>query len=342
MPFWTDIIKRELDDKPIASHLYVTDQCNLDCHYCTEYDNSVPHPSLDDLKMWIEKIKNLGCIRIGLQGGEPLLHPDIVEVVRFCKKMDLKTSMSTNGFKLTRSLIAGLQEAGLDSLQLSVDRMTPIPSTRKSVKTIIPKIKMLKESNLRFNITGVLFKESLTEAQEVLDYGLSNDIPTHVRLIHSGPNGEYAVDRGERDALRKMIDFQIAEKKRGGRIHSTAHLLQYQKSLLNGGGQDWTCVAGYKYFFVSAKGEFWLCSMNHGPSPHIMDVTPELLRSYFHKKDCQDGCGVYCVVTESIANNSPLKYAAVEAWDLVQQKAGKAKRNLLGEPRALTEDPPQD
>jgi hypothetical protein len=34
----------------------VTDRCNLDCAYCTEYDNSWPHPSLDDLKKWIREI----------------------------------------------------------------------------------------------------------------------------------------------------------------------------------------------------------------------------------------------------------------------------------------------
>jgi len=34
----------------------VTDRCNLDFAYCIEYDNSWPHPSLDDLKKWIREI----------------------------------------------------------------------------------------------------------------------------------------------------------------------------------------------------------------------------------------------------------------------------------------------
>src|SRR5438445_644732 len=45
--------KRLIDRKPLQCSLYVTDRCNLDCAYCTEYDNSRPHPSLDDLKKWI-------------------------------------------------------------------------------------------------------------------------------------------------------------------------------------------------------------------------------------------------------------------------------------------------
>ena len=67
--------------------------------------------------------------------------------------------------------------------------MTPIPSTRKSLKTIIPKLELLNGSKLRYNITGVLFKETIQEAQDVVDYGLSNGIPTHVRVVHAGPDG---------------------------------------------------------------------------------------------------------------------------------------------------------
>jgi MoaA/NifB/PqqE/SkfB family radical SAM enzyme len=321
MGFWLKMIKREFDTKPIACHLYVTDRCNLDCFYCTEYDNSVPHPSREDLKKWIRKIKELGCIRIGLQGGEPLLHPDIVEIIQYCKALDLNTSMATNGFMLTPTLIQDLEDAGLDSLQISIDRMTPIPSTRKSLKTIIPKLELLKNSKLRFSISGVLFKETLNEAKKVLDYGLSHGISTHVRLVHASPTGHFRVDPGEKDALKSVIDFQMQEKKQGHKIHTSWHLLKYQNALLNGESVDWTCIAGYKYFFVSAQGKFWLCSTNRQPNTDIMNITPELLRNYFYKKACQDGCGVYCIISESLVNNHPIKFGLSEAWEHLQAKS---------------------
>lgn len=323
MAFWLKMIKREFDDKPIACHLYVTDRCNLDCWYCTEYDNSVPHPPVDDVKKWIRKIKELGCIRIGLQGGEPLLHPDIVEIVRYCKEMDLRTSMSTNGFMLTEELIGELETAGLDSLHISVDRMTPTPSTYKSLKTILPKLDLLKKSNLRFNLSGVLFDGTLAEAKEVIDYGLASGIWTQARLAHADPTGKFRVDPGSKAALEEMLDYQVQEKRKGKKVHTTWNLLRYQKSLLNGGGMDWTCVAGYKYFFVSARGKFWLCSMVRQPNIDLMEVTPELLKSYFHKKDCQQGCGVYCVVSESLANNNPLRFAATEVRGQLQASASR-------------------
>ena len=56
--------KRLIDRKPLQCSLYVTDRCNLDCSYCTEYDNSRPHPKLEDLKMWIEFLRHCGGFRV--------------------------------------------------------------------------------------------------------------------------------------------------------------------------------------------------------------------------------------------------------------------------------------
>jgi hypothetical protein len=160
----------------------------------------------------------------------------------------------------------------------------------------------------------------------MLDYGLSHGISTHLRLVHADPNGHFGVDPGEKDALKSLINFQIQEKKKGRKVHTSWHLLKYQNALLNGENVNWTCVAGYKYFFVSSQGKFWLCSSNHQPNIDIMDVTPELLKSYFHKKECQEGCGVYCIISESLANNNPVKFGISEAWDHLQAKSTR----LLG------------
>jgi molybdenum cofactor biosynthesis enzyme MoaA len=51
---------RVFDSKPWVAHLYVTEQCNLDCHNCNEYDNSIPHPNASDLKRWMDHIHSLG------------------------------------------------------------------------------------------------------------------------------------------------------------------------------------------------------------------------------------------------------------------------------------------
>src|SRR6185437_15569723 len=190
-------VLRVFDSKPWVAHLYVTEQCNLDCHYCNEYDNSIPHPTVADLQKWMDHIRKLGVVRIGFQGGEPLKHPDIGELVRYAKSIGFfEVSMSTNGFLLTRELLVDLEKAGLDKLQISVDRMTPIVSTRKSMKSILHKLDWFKESKVRLHVSGVLFKETLDEMGQVIDTCLDLGIPVHARVVHD----DLVHDRALRDA----------------------------------------------------------------------------------------------------------------------------------------------
>ena len=303
--------KRLVDRKPLQCSLYVTDRCNLDCSYCTEYDNSRPHPSIDDLKKWVRKIRELGTMRIALVGGEPLTHPDIVELVRYCRELGFATSVTTNGFLLTRKLVAQLEDAGLQVMQISVDRMTPSAITKKSFKTILPKLEYFHDSKISLHVTGVICADTLPDAQAVLETGLSRGIPTEVRLVHADPLHRFRVERGPREELESFIDSMIERKRRGEKIHTSDAILNYQRSLLRGEHVEWTCVAGYKLFFVSAQGKFWICSMVH-TNKHIMDVTLDDLFANYKKKSCQEGCGVYCAVSASLLVEKPVRVLGKE------------------------------
>src|SRR3954467_8266281 len=198
--------KRLVDRKPLQCSLYVTDQCNLDCAYCTEYDNSRPHPSIDDLKKWVRKIRELGTMRIALVGGEPLVHPNIVELVRYCRELGFATSLTTNGFLLTRKLVGELENAGLQVMQISVDRMTPSAITKKSFKTILPKLDYFKDSKVSLHITGVICQDTLPESKAVLETGMARGFPTEVRLVHADPLSRFRVARGSKEELVEFIE----------------------------------------------------------------------------------------------------------------------------------------
>jgi MoaA/NifB/PqqE/SkfB family radical SAM enzyme len=319
--------KRLIDRKPLQCSLYVTDRCNLDCAYCTEYDNSRPHPSLDDLKKWLRKIRELGTMRIALVGGEPLIHPNIVELVRYCRELGFATSLTTNGFLLTRKLIAELEDAGLQVMQISVDRMTPSAITKKSFKTILPKLDYFRDSKISLHITGVICADTLPEAQAVLETGLARGIPTEVRLVHADPLHRFRVDRGSQEELERFIDSMIERKRRGEKIHTSEAILNYQRSLLRGEHVEWTCMAGYKLFFVSAQGKFWICSMVH-TDKHIMDVTLDDLYANYRKKSCQKGCGVYCAVSASLLVEKPARVLGREIVARAKRIPSTVRRSL--------------
>lgn len=325
--------KRLIDRKPLQCSLYVTDRCNLDCSYCTEYDNSRPHPKLEDLKMWIRKIRDLGTMRIALVGGEPLVHPDIVEIVRYCRELGFATSLTTNGFLLTRERLKDLEKAGLQVMQISVDRMTPSAITKKSFKTILPKLDYFKDSKISLHITGVICADTLSESEAVLETGLARGIPTEVRLVHADPLHRFRVARGSREELEAFIDSMIARKKRGELIHTSEAILQYQRSLIRNEPVEWTCAAGYKLFFVSAQGKFWECSMVHSEKS-IMDITLDDLYANYRKKSCQEGCGVYCAVSASMLVRDPVRVLGKEIVARAKRVPGLMRASLGGSPPA--------
>ena len=69
--------RRVFDTKPWAAHLYVTEQCNLDCHYCNEYDNSIPNPNVADLKKIPEEVKS-GLDIIPVEHADEVLRKALV------------------------------------------------------------------------------------------------------------------------------------------------------------------------------------------------------------------------------------------------------------------------
>ena len=326
-----EYLTRAVDDKPMAAHLYVTDQCNLDCHYCNEYDNSIPHPETAELKRWMQHMRDLGVSRLVFQGGEPLLHPGIVELTRYAKSLGFyKVSMATNALLLTRDMLRELERAGLDTMQISIDRVTPVAETRKSLKSVAHKLDWFDGSNVEVRVSGVLFNESLEEATKVINTCVEKGIRVHARVVHDDLIHQRKLRLHPTTApLLRAVEYQETLKKQGAPIHTSWTIIEYEKKMLRGEEMDWTCTAGYKYFFVSAQGKFWLCSQVR-TERHIMDMTAADLLPYNTKKDCQKGCGVYCIVDTSLGVSHPAEYLAREAQGNLSGKLMKLRRKYGG------------
>jgi len=107
----------------------VTDRCNLRCTYCMPSDFSDWLPgehllSIDELVEVIEVATENGITGIRLTGGEPLLRPDIVEIVRRINALPITPaiSLTTNGIRLAE-MAPGLKAAGLKRVNISLDTL---------------------------------------------------------------------------------------------------------------------------------------------------------------------------------------------------------------------------
>ena len=113
----------------------LTDRCNLRCTYCMPAEGVpwTPTPELlttDELLRIVDVAVGAGITEVRLTGGEPLLRPDIVDVVRGIAAMTtgegepVEVSMTTNALRLPR-LAGPLRDAGLTRVNISLDTLRP-------------------------------------------------------------------------------------------------------------------------------------------------------------------------------------------------------------------------
>src|SRR3954451_18716733 len=144
-------------EHPVLAHIIPMRRCNLSCAYCNEYDNvSAPVPTETMLRR-IDLLARLGTKIITISGGEPLLHPDLDDIIRAIRSHDAIATMITNGLLLTPERIERLNRAGLEHLQISIDNVNPDEVSKKSLKVLDRKLEWLKEfAEFDININSVL------------------------------------------------------------------------------------------------------------------------------------------------------------------------------------------
>src|SRR5579872_2496080 len=73
-------------DHPIMAHIIPMRRCNLSCTYCNEYDDVSKPVPIDTMFERIDKLGSLGTAIITISGGEPLLHPELDQVIGRIRK----------------------------------------------------------------------------------------------------------------------------------------------------------------------------------------------------------------------------------------------------------------
>src|SRR5437660_9565333 len=98
---------------PLLVQIIPTRRCNIDCGYCNEYDKvSAPVPA-DVMRSRIDKLARLGTSVVAFSGGEPMLHPDLDDLIRHIRNCGMMAGLITNGYFLVPKRIEELNAAGL-------------------------------------------------------------------------------------------------------------------------------------------------------------------------------------------------------------------------------------
>jgi MoaA/NifB/PqqE/SkfB family radical SAM enzyme len=155
-------------DRPVLVQIVVTRRCNLACGYCYEYDKVSKPVPLPELKARVDVLRKLKAVFVTLNGGEPLLHPHIAELVRYIAEAGMVPMINTNGHVLKAPLIKSLNEAGLFGMQLSCDSLEDNEVTEKSMRRLHPKLELLRQhAKFMVRVNGVLGSGNPAEMEEV-------------------------------------------------------------------------------------------------------------------------------------------------------------------------------
>src|SRR5665647_591522 len=144
-------------DHPILAHVIPMRRCNLACAYCNEFDDFSKPVPVDAMYPRLDHLAALGTTIITISGGEPLLHPDLDLLIARVRRHGMIAGMITNGYLLTAERIERLNRAGLEYLQISIDNTMPDEVSKKSLKVLDQKLRLLAEHSIfQVNINSVL------------------------------------------------------------------------------------------------------------------------------------------------------------------------------------------
>ncbi len=110
---------------PEVVHLTITSRCNLACLGCyTPRHVGAPELTTDELLRLIDELAALQVFQLAVGGGEPLLRPDLLPVLRHARSRGIVPSLTTNGTLLTWEFVCRLEEAGVGQVNVSYNGPT--------------------------------------------------------------------------------------------------------------------------------------------------------------------------------------------------------------------------
>ena len=168
-----------LTDNPIA-WLEPTQACNLACDGCYR-QNVRAHKSLAEVEEDLATFARLRNVDgYSIAGGDPLLHPDVVQIVARVKAMGRKPIINTNGLGLSRELLRELKAAGLVGLTFHVDSHQGRAGWRNKTELEMNELRqeyadmVAEEGGLACAFNSTVYEDTLHQVPDVLRWAARN------------------------------------------------------------------------------------------------------------------------------------------------------------------------
>ncbi|NWF49097.1 MAG: radical SAM protein [Ignavibacteriaceae bacterium] len=191
------------------SWLEPTAKCNLSCDGCYRKNENNSHKSIEEIRKELEIFTRLRrCDGVSIAGGDPLTHPDIVEIVKIIKEKNLKPIINTNGLALDKVLLTELKKAGVFGFTFHIDSKQNRPGWKDKNEIELNELrfhyaKMLSEvKNISCAFNSTVYEDTMQFIPGVLKWAQENIniVQVMVFILYRAVNN-------------KKVDFFLGPKK---------------------------------------------------------------------------------------------------------------------------------
>ena len=261
----TDFFQKYFRDNPhiFSTQFELTNSCNEKCRHCylpknRKFDN-LETPLVLSL---LDQFAEMGTLNLALSGGECLLHPDFIPILKHAREKDFIISVLSNITLLNDDIIQALKEANINFLQASVYSMNPeehdyITQIEGSHAKTIRSLERLIEAGVPVQVSCPTMRSTYKSYRQVLEWAYSHGIKGYTdyimmaRIDNSTDNLTNRLTMEETgELLRDIVNYDI-EYRSILDANPTPELLNPDEPV---------CGAGVDSMCVAANGEFYPCS----------------------------------------------------------------------------------
>jgi AdoMet-dependent heme synthase len=263
---------------PIHPVWEVTAACNLKCRHC--HVNAGKHLGneldTEESKRLILDIARVPEFRmLVFTGGEPLVRPDILELVEVAADTGLTVSIATNATLIDTAMARKMKQAGVCNVAVGLDGATPelhdfIRNTPGTFERTMRGIHASREAGMCLQINITVMKYNYDNIPQLLD--LADEVESQIVLLYQVvPQG-----RGSGDGLEltqqqyaELIKYVAERQKTATPVIEPTCSPHYWAYLLKKNGKDGKhgfadkvfrgCAAGWGLCYVKPDGEVWPC-----------------------------------------------------------------------------------
>jgi len=260
-------------------------RCNFRCafcHYWADPAGDQPELSAGDFERGARKLSRLGSLLVSLAGGEPLIRPDIVEIVRAVAEWHFPF-ITTNGWFVTAGLARELFEAGLWGVSVSVDyaeaeRHDRRRGTPGAFERAVRAIELFSAARVykwqRVNWIAVLLDDNLGQLEQMIQMAARRNAYFMVQpygMRKTGIKRFRCADGG-------VPDYLLSLRHKYPNVLSNPYFLSRFDEALDGGVPG--CMAGRAFFNIDLNGDVAVCvEERHRPVGNLLhDPTADLVR----------------------------------------------------------------